>query len=62
MQDPDSEAGVLAVLDELAKVGEAALLGLGVLLNDRDDRVGDRSLVLLKKIEIVFICFFFNPK
>ena len=46
VEDPDGERGVLAVLDELAEVTEAVLLGLGVLLDDGDDRVGDRGLVL----------------
>ena len=46
VEDLDSEAGVLAVLDELAEVGEAVLLGLGVLLNHGDDGVGNACLVL----------------
>ena len=46
VEDLDSEAGVLAVLDELAEVGEAVLLGLGVLLNHGDDGVGNAGLVL----------------
>ena len=46
MEDPDGEGGVLAVLDELAEVAEAVLLRLRVLLDDRDDRVRDRRLVL----------------
>ena len=51
MENPDSEAGVLAVLDELAQVSEAALLGLGILLDDGDDRVGDRGFVFLKTVQ-----------
>ena len=46
MEDPDCEGGVLAVLDELAEVAQPVLLRLGVLLDDRDDRVRDRRLVL----------------
>ena len=46
MEYPDCEGGVLAVLDELAEVAQPVLLRLGVLLDDRDDRVRDRRLVL----------------
>ena len=46
MEHPDGERGVLAVLDELAEVREPVLLGLGVLLDERDDRLGDGGLVL----------------
>ena len=46
MEDADGEAGVLAVLDELAQVREAVLLGLGVLLDDGDDGVSNGRLVL----------------
>ena len=48
MQNPDSETGVLAIFNELAEVGQATLLGLWVFLDDGDDRVRDRGLVLLK--------------
>ena len=48
MKDPDSEAGVLAVLNELAEVSQAALLGLWVFLDDGDDRVRNRRLVFLE--------------
>jgi hypothetical protein len=42
----DGKAGVLAVLDELAEVGEAVLFGLGVLLDDGDDGVSDARLIV----------------
>jgi len=48
MKNPDGKTGMLAVLNELAEVSQAALLGLWVLLDDGDDRVGNRSLVFLK--------------
>lgn len=47
MKDPDSEAGVLTVFNEFAEVGKAALFGLGVLLDDGNDRVSDGRLVFL---------------
>lgn len=37
---------MLAVLDELAQVGQARLFAFGVLLNDADDAVHDGPLVL----------------
>lgn len=46
MQDTDGKAGVLAVFDELAQVGQPGLLGFGVVGDDRYDGVRDRSLVL----------------
>ncbi len=42
---PDGEAGMLAILDELAEVGQAILLGLGILLNDGDDGIGNAGLI-----------------
>ena len=45
-EDLHGKAGMLAVLDELAKMRQAVLLGLGVLLDDRDDGVGNASLVV----------------
>ena len=51
MKNPDREAGVLAVLNELAQVSEAALLGLRVLFDDGDDRVSDRGFVFLKPVK-----------
>jgi hypothetical protein len=48
MKNPDSEAGVLTVLDKLAEVSKAALLGLGVLLDDGDDSIRNRGFVFLK--------------
>ena len=44
---PNCEAGVLTVLDELAQMGKATLLGLWVLLNNGDDRVSNGSFVFL---------------
>jgi len=46
MEDARCEDGVLTVLYELAQVGESCLLCLSVLLNDRDDRINDRPLVI----------------
>jgi len=46
VQDLCGEHRVLAVLDELAQVGQARLLALWVLLNDADDAVHDGPLVL----------------
>ncbi len=46
MKNLDGEAGVLAVLDELAEVWEAVLLGLRVLLDDGNDGVRDARLVV----------------
>lgn len=46
MQDLGGQHRVLAVLDELAQVGQARLFALGVLLNDADDAVHDGPLVL----------------
>ena len=45
MEDLNGEAGVLAVLDELAEMRKPVLLGLRVLLDHGDDRVSDTSLV-----------------
>ena len=46
MEDPRGQDGVLAVLNELAQVGQARLLGLGVFLDDADQRVHNRTLVV----------------
>jgi hypothetical protein len=46
MEDLDCETSVLAVLDELAEVGEAVLLGLGVLFNDGYNGVRNTGLVV----------------
>ncbi len=46
VENLDGEAGVLAVLDELAEVWEAVLLGLRILLNDGNDGVRDARLVV----------------
>lgn len=46
MEDTRCQDSVLAVLDELAQVGQSGLLRLRILLNDRDDRVNDRPLVI----------------
>ena len=37
---------MLAVLNELTQMSQARLLGLGILLNDRNDRVNNRPLVI----------------
>lgn len=46
MQDLRGQHRVLAVLDELAQVGQARLLALRVLLDDADDAVHDGPFVL----------------
>lgn len=46
VQDLCGQHCVLAVLDELAQVGQARLFALWVLLNDADDAVHDGPLVL----------------
>lgn len=46
MQDAGSQHCELAVLNELAQVGQPCLLALSVLLNDADDTVHDGPLIL----------------
>lgn len=46
VQNASGQHGELAVLDELAQVGQPRLLALRVLLDDADDAVHDGPLVL----------------
>ena len=46
VQNAHGQARVLAVFDELAQVRQTGLFGVGIVLDDGDDRVGDRGLVL----------------
>ena len=46
VQDLGGQDRVLAVLDELAQVGQARLFALRVLLDDADDAIHDGPLVL----------------
>lgn len=46
VQDLGGQHRVLAILDELAQVGQASLFALRVLLNDADDAIHDGPLVL----------------
>lgn len=46
VQDLGGQNRVLAVLNKLAQVSQTRLLTLRVLLNDADDAVHDRTLVL----------------
>ena len=51
VQDLGGQHRVLAVLDELAQVGQARLLALRVLLDDADDAVHDGPLVIKTTLE-----------
>ena len=46
MQDPYSQAGMLAVLNKLTKMSQSALLRFRILLNDRNNRISNGGLVL----------------